>query len=410
MIAYYSAQEAAARLGVSRTTLYSYVSRGLLRAHATDNSRERRYLVAEVAQLATKRARGHNPHHAAKDALNWGLPVVESAICSIDGGRLYYRGRDAVKLADTDSVEGVAAMLWQCRVEHAFTSRFPVRDLVWKRAISDPAMTLMSSFAVAGRDLPSDLHQLPDRTARACGDLVRILAGCVLRTLPSAAPLHEQCAKAWGLGARQAKLIQAALILCADHELNTSSFTVRCIASTGATLHAAVLGGLAALSGPRHGTTFRVERLWDEIGAAARPEAALRARLERGGHPPGFGHPIYPDGDVRAAAILSRLPERSTHWRSLTDAVEQFTGLRPEVGFALVALRRYLRLPADSAFGLFALGRSLGWIAHALEQRARRNIIRPRASYIGPPPERTKQVAGGSLPRGQRFPAQSRSP
>lgn len=389
MIPYCSAQEAAARLGVSRQTLYSYVSRGLLRAHATDNPREHRYLVAEVVQLATKRARGHNPHYAAKDALNWGLPVVESAICSIDGGRLYYRGRDAVKLVDTESVEEVAALLWQCAVEDAFPSRLPVRDPVWKRVVSDPTMPLISSFAVAGRDLPSDLHQVPDRTARACGDLVRILAGCVLRTAPSAAPLHEQCVKAWRLPARQAKLIRAALILCADHELNASSFTVRCIASTGASLHAAVLGGLAALSGPRHGgQTFRVERLWDEIGAAARPEAALRARLERGGgYLPGFGHPMYPEGDVRAAAILNRLPRRSARWRSLTDAVEQLTGLKPDIDFALVALRRHLRLPADSAFGLFALGRSLGWIAHALEQRAQGNIIRPRASYIGPPPE-----------------------
>jgi citrate synthase len=218
--------------------------------------------------------------------------------------------------------------------------------------------------------------------------LVRILAGCVLRTFPSAAPLHEQCAKAWCSNARQAKLIRAALILCADHELNASSFTARCVASTGASLHAAVLGGIAALSGPQHGgVTFRVERLWDEIGEATRPEAALRARLERSAHLPGFGHPMYPDGDVRAAAILNRLPGQSTRWRSLTVAVEHLTGLRPNIDFALVALRRHLRLPAGSAFGLFALGRSLGWIAHALEQCAQRNLIRPRASYIGPPPE-----------------------
>jgi citrate synthase len=389
MIPYYSAQDAAARLGVSRTTLYSYVSRGLLRAHAANNSRERRYLVAEVVQLAVKRSRGHNPRHAAKDALHWGLPVVESAICSIDDGRLYYRGKDALKLVDTEKVEGVAAMLWQCPVEEAFPSRCPVRDRAWKRAVSDPAMPLLSSFAVAGRDLQSAFGQAtPGRTGQAYGDLVRILAGCVLRTRPSAAPLHEQCAKAWCLSARQAELIQAALILCADHELNASSFTVRCIASTGASLHAAVLGGLASLSGPRHGgATFRVERLWDEIAEAARPEAALRARLERGGDLPGFGHPMYPDGDVRAAAILNRLPRRYARWRSLTHAIEELTGLRPGIDFALVALRRHLRLPVGSALGLFALGRSLGWIAHALEQRAQGNLIRPRASYIGPSPE-----------------------
>jgi citrate synthase len=279
-------------------------------------------------------------------------------------------------------------MLWQCPVEDAFPSRLRVRDALWKRVVSDPTMPLVSSFSVAGRDLQAGFwHQWPGRT-RAYGDLVRILAACVLRTFPSAAPLQEQCAKAWRLGPRQEKLIQAALILCADHELNASSFTVRCVASTGASLHAAVLGGLAALSGPRHGgATFRIERLWDEVGEATRPEGVLRARLECDDDLPGFGHPMYPDGDVRAAAILNRLPSGSARWRSLSDAVEQVTGRKPDIDFALVALRRHLRLPADSAFGLFALGRSLGWIAHALEQRAQGNLIRPRASYIGPSPE-----------------------
>lgn len=377
---------------MSRQTLYSYVSRGLLRAHPAVSHRERRYLAAEVEQLATRRAHGRSPRHAAKDALDWGLPVVESGICSIDNGCLYYRGKDAVKLIDTHNVEGVAALLWQCTAGDAFPLQARVyRDVVWKRVRSDPAMPLIALFSGAGRDIQeASWHKDPGRTARACGDLVRILAGCVLRTAPSAQPLHEQCAKTWRLDSRQAQLIQAALILCADHELNASSFTVRCVASTGASLHAAILSGLAALSGPRHGgMTSRVESLWDEIGTAARLEVPLRARLARGAPLPGFGHPMYPDGDVRAAAILNRIPGRRARWRTLTDTVEQLTGLRPSIDFALVALRRHLGLPMGSALGLFALGRSLGWIAHALEQRAQGSLIRPRASYIGPPPEET---------------------
>jgi citrate synthase len=86
MTTYYSARDAAARLGVSRQTLYSYVSRGLLRARAADGYRERRYLAAEVEQLAARRAHGRSPRHAAKDALDWGLPVTESAICTMEGG------------------------------------------------------------------------------------------------------------------------------------------------------------------------------------------------------------------------------------------------------------------------------------------------------------------------------------
>jgi citrate synthase len=134
---------------------------------------------------------------------------------------------------------------------------------------------------------------------------------------------------------------------------------------------------------------MRVETLWNEVGEAANPETSVRARLERGDDLPGFGHPLYPEGDVRASAILSRLPGRRQRWWPLARAVEQLTGLRPSLDFALVALRRHLELPVGSALGIFSLGRSIGWIAHALEQRSHGTLIRPRAAYIGPPPAHT---------------------
>jgi citrate synthase len=389
MATYYSALQAAARLGVSRQTLYSYVSRGLLRAHPADSHRERRYLIAEVNQLATRRSRARSPVRAARDALNWGLPVVESSICCIDAGRLYYRGKDVLSLIETQSAEDVAALLWQCSKQEAFAVDGPLSSRIpAERVERNSAKSLVSSFALAGHDLPTDSwREVTGRSARPYGDLVRVLAGCVLQTNPSAEPLREQCAKAWSLAAGKARLLETALILCADHELNASSFTVRCIASTAASLHACVLGGLAALSGPRHGgMTVRVETLWNEVGEAANPETSLRARLERGDDLPGFGHPLYPDGDLRASAILSHLPGRRQRWRPLAQAVEQLTGLRPSLDFALVALRRHLELPVGSALGIFSLGRSIGWIAHALEQRSHGTLIRPRAAYIGPPP------------------------
>jgi citrate synthase len=390
MATYYSALQAAARLGVSRQTLYSYVSRGLLGAHPGDSHRERRYLVAEVNRLATQRLSARSPVRAARSALNWGLPVVESAICCIDAGRLYYRGKDVLSLIETQSVEEVAALLWQCSNQEAFAAAAPApAKIPAGRLERNSTQALMSSFALAGRDLPVDYGQVTS-SARAYGDLARILTGCVLRANPGAEPLREQCAKAWNLGAGKARLVETALILCADHELNASSFTVRCIASTGASLHACVLGGLAAISGPRHGgMTLRVETLLNEVGQASNPEAALRARLERADDIPGFGHPLYPDGDVRASIILSHLRGRRQRWQLLAQAVEQLTGLRPSLDFALVTLRQYLGLPVGSALDIFSLGRSIGWIAHALEQRSHGVLIRPRASYIGPPLDKT---------------------
>src|ERR1700722_19663179 len=117
---YLSAAEAAARLGVSRQTLYAYVSRGLLRAHDSSDPRQRRYAAEAVARLANERRRGRRPKEVAKATLDWGLPVMESAITLISGGRLWYRGVDAVALAAHASVEDVAALLWRLPAEQAF--------------------------------------------------------------------------------------------------------------------------------------------------------------------------------------------------------------------------------------------------------------------------------------------------
>jgi citrate synthase len=246
--------------------------------------------------------------------------------------------------------------------------------------------TLLPLFTVASEDTATAAWQhSPERLAAGCGALLRLLAACLLGTMPDTEPIHVQCARAWDLDAQGADLVRAALVLCADHELNASGFTARCVASTGASLRAAVVGGLAALTGGRHGgTTARVEALWDELAGADTP-VRLRQRLARGESLPGFGHHLYPEGDVRAALLLGWLPRHGAA-AALATEVMALTGHAPSVDFALVALRRHLRLPPGSAFGLFALGRCAGWLAQALEQRATRQIIRPRAAYTGPRP------------------------
>src|SRR5437764_14911125 len=100
------AETAAARLNVSRATLYAYVSRGLVRAHAeADDPRRRRYSADDVERLLASKARGRKPDHVAETTLDFGLPVLASRITLIDGGRLHYRGRDAIRLAERASLE-----------------------------------------------------------------------------------------------------------------------------------------------------------------------------------------------------------------------------------------------------------------------------------------------------------------
>lgn len=388
---YLNSTEATALLGVSRATLYAYVSRGLLHAHAADTPRESRYLREEVEQLARQRGQGRKPREVAQAALNWGLPVLESSITLIEQGRLYYRGEDAVDWARSHTLEETAALLWQYPADAAFAAHAveaaPVLADLQQRMAGQPCEnTLLALFTVASDDAATAAwQQSPERLAAGCGALLRLLAACLLGTAPDKAPIHLQCAQAWALDTQGADLVRMALVLCADHELNASGFTARCVASTGASLRAAVVGGLAALTGGRHGgTTARVEALWDELGEAQAP-ARLRQRLARGETLPGFGHHLYPEGDVRAALLLEMLPRQGPA-AALAAEVMALTGLAPSVDFALVALRRHLQLPAGSAFGLFALGRCAGWLAQALEQRATRQIIRPRAAYTGARP------------------------
>jgi len=395
MPTYLSSTAAAAALGVSRQTLYAYVSRGLLTAQSDGKARESRYLEEEVTRLATQRTRGRKPKEVAKATLSWGLPVLESAITLIEDGRLYYRGRDAVALAQSSSVEELAALLWNCSAQQAFGARdVPVhaayagmlKHFAGRRAEE----SLLPLFTIASDDAATALWQTsPERTAEGSGALMRLLAASLLGTRPSATAIHEQCARAWQLDAEGAELVRMALVLCADHELNASSFTARCVASTGTSLRASVIAGLAALTGGKHGgTTARGEALLDEIGERD-VAGKMQQRLARGEDLPGFGHHLYPDGDVRAGALLKHILPQHPAWQDMIAAAYALIGQHPSVDFALVAIRRHLQLPVGAAFGLFALGRGMGWIAQALEQRASGELIRPRAAYTGPRPSST---------------------
>ena len=108
---------------------------------------------------------------------------------------------------------------------------------------------------------------------------------------------------------------------------------------------------------------------------------AMAERLARGEAVPGIGHPLYPEGDPRAVAILYAIS-------ALVPQARRLVGWRPNVDFALAAAATALALPPNAALGLFVIGRTVGWIAHAIEQYESGILIRPRARYTGPRPER----------------------
>ena len=137
----------------------------------------------------------------------------------------------------------------------------------------------------------------------------------------------------------------------------------------------------------------------DSLQRSRRPYAAVRARLRRGESIDGFGHPLYRGGDPRAIALLDMLREGYAKSRELAfvlevaDAAASVTRERPNLDFALASPTRVLRLPAGSPLTIFAIGRTIGWIGHAIEQYATGQLIRPRAKYVGVTPGSLRRLA-----------------
>jgi citrate synthase len=382
-----TAEEAIARLGVSRQTLYAYVSRSRIGAVAApDDPRRSLYDAADVRRLTERNRSGRSRRAVAASTISWGEPILASAITRIEGGRLEYRGQDAVALSDTATLEQVAALLWQ--VDALPQQRSRPAGRAWPRAhasagVAERCIVATAELAMAGRWAGRVQSVLPD-AVRILDRIAWAASGAPGSSVhASSRPLHERLATVWDAGPKAADLIRRALVLTADHELNASTYAMRVVASTRAPLGACVLAGLAALVGPLHGgMTNEVRTLLSDPAVIADPESAVAIRLARGERIPGFGHPLYPDGDPRAAALLSRLGQRS-HGHRLIEAMQAMTGIAPNIDFALLVLEKRLRLPTGAAFALFAVGRTVGWIAHALEQWREGTLIRPRAVYPG---------------------------
>ena len=357
-----TAEEASSRLGISRASLYAYVSRGLIRSFSSPHDpRQRLYALEDVETLAERKARFRRPAVAAATALDWGLPVLETSITQIRDGRLFYRGQDAIALARTATLEDVAQLLTGALDEEAFrrSSRLPV-------PLPGPAFGPHDFVAQAIR-LLSEPAPKETRAAEVAA-ILRLVAAAASGADPVTEPIHRHLASAWKAPPRAAEAIRRTLVLCADHELSSSAFAVRVTASTGASLRNAVIAGLAALSGPYHGgMTERVRTFLDAPGAS--PHPSLRHRL-------------YPEGDPRAGALLERVPLLASDATTLR-AMSVAPNAEPSIDVALVMMERAYGLPVGAAFNLFAVGRTAGWIAHAIEQRSQATLIRPRARYIG---------------------------
>jgi citrate synthase len=398
---YLSAGRAAEELGVSLATLYAYVSRGMIRSEAVGGKkRNRRYRAEDVRRLRERKERRRDPDGVLEGVLHWGTPVMESGITLIDDGRLYYRGRDVLDLAGRKSIEEVAALIWagdEAMAPDIFPpGEFEPSERIGTVLRSVSGMVPVEVFQVllplAAAEDPAAYDLRPRAVARTGARILRLMTS--VASGQDAPGLAEKLGRGWsrqevGSGA----LIDAALVLCADHELPVSTFAARCVASSGATPYAVVLAGLAALGGVKHGGEIElVEAFLGEVEVAGDARAVISGRLRRGERIPGFGHSLYPEGDPRGGALLRLTAEAYPQGSAieLSEAVAGETlrllGGRPTVDFALATVARELGLPAGGAVALFGLGRTVGWIGHAIEQYEGDSLIRPRARYVGEQP------------------------
>jgi citrate synthase len=404
-----SAREAAAYLGIQLRSLYVYVSRGLLQSvPGPAGTRQKRYLRADVERLKARHdARaGHGP--VAAGALRWGEPVLDTQLTAITPEGPRYRGHSSAALATSGvPFESVAELLWTGTLPAAppaFTCDSmglpPSRLAALLPKGTSPLSTLAACVPLWAAHDRARFNLAPPVELDRGRALVRRLAAALAlgrdadactRALAAPTIAHAVCV-AFGLRPTKERLhaLDFTLILVADHELNPSSFAARVTASANADLYACVSAALAVMMGPLHGSACdRDEALVAETRVPQRAAEVLHARASRGELIPGLGHPLYPQGDPRTPLLLDlarKLAPSSPPVRTLLALADEMRAARygdPTVDLGVVAIAHALGLGPGSASALFALGRSAGWIAHALEQRSQGFVLRPRARYVG---------------------------
>nr|WP_297529958.1 citrate synthase family protein [uncultured Roseateles sp.] len=390
MAAWMTLDEARDALGVRAQTIYAYVSRGRIGVEPDpQDSRRSLYRAEDVKALVRRKETGRTRETLAATTLFGAEPSIPTAVSTFSGGRPFYRGVDVVELAATATLEDAARLLWDLDAPPSFPRPAVVAGSP-SRAVLAVVAAVPTGRARAFAELAaltatghSTRGRVPRVLIEEASALVGRLAVAFGASDEESLPLHERLARGWGQPRAVAALLRKTLVLAADHEITSSAFSARITASTGASLPACLLAGLTTFSGPLHGdATGRVRTLFDEVdrdGADAVVDRYLASAMPL----PGFGHHIYPDGDPRAASLMGDFKPPAAIGR-LIDRVVALTGLPPSMDVALAALVARYKLPPDAGFAIFAIARSVGLLAHAMEQLAIDSVIRPRGRYIGP--------------------------
>ncbi|MFJ3170737.1 citrate/2-methylcitrate synthase [Streptomyces roseus] len=397
-----STRQAAELLGVKPATVYAYVSRGQLTSRRDPVGRGSSFDAREVEALALRSRR-----EAA--APPGGELSVRTSLTLIEPDRYYFRGVDAVDLASRYRYEEVAEWLWTGTLPRGARFTAPPEALTAaRRAVaalpehSGPIDRLRVATAAAAVTDPLrfDLSE----------EAVLGSARCLVPTLVGALP--EVGAAGWRGDGRLARqlwsrltarepdpdalaVLDLALTLLIDHDLAASTLAVRVAASARAHPYAAVSAGLGVLEGPLHGAAGRLaHRMLAEALERGGAAPVVADHLRAGRRVPGLGHRLYEGEDPRATALFARLegvpqagPALAAAREVVATAAARRGGLHANVDLALAVLTVSCGMPAEAGETVFAVSRTAGWMAHALEEYQERPLrMRPSGQYQGPRP------------------------
>ncbi|MFF4115733.1 citrate/2-methylcitrate synthase [Streptomyces sp. NPDC001714] len=397
-----STKETAELLGVKPETVYAYVSRGQLSSRREPGGRASTFDAREVEALARR-----NRREAAGSPGSGGDLSVRTRITLIDRDRYFFRGVDATELAAHHSYEEVAEWLWTGRMSRGVTFTAPEATVaVARRAVdalpehTSPTDRLrVATIAAAAEDpLRFDLSE------ESVLGTARVLIPTLVAALPvqrrgghDDGPLaHRLWRRLTGIdpGDAELRVLDTALALLVDHDLAASTLAVRVAASARAHAYAAVSAGLGVLEGPLHGASSGLaHRMLLDVLDQGTAVTVIADELRAGRRIPGLGHRLYPGEDPRARvlfALLEEVPRAEPALLAARDVVAttaRHTPLHANVDLALAVFTASCGMPATAGETIFAVARTAGWIAHALEEYGERPLrMRPSGHYVGPKP------------------------
>jgi len=373
---YIDADTAVEILGISKNSLYSYVSRGLIRSVEKSRSeRTKKYYYEDVEKLLNKKVLRSSPEKITTNSLRWGEPVIETRISLIDEKSIYVKGYDITELAEKYSFEEYVAFLWG--VDDS--------DLSFNKPVSVSDFT---QFLISSSDSDLSVKSYQKKTLINAGIAIINAMYKTVSMEEMTSSISESLRIKLDLKSEYRWLIDKILILVSESELNVSAFTARCAASSGADIYSCVMCALQVFKGRRHGgNIYRINSFFKDAGNIDNIEQKAKEYLYNGRKVPGFGHRIFNGKDPRAEMIFNELVKLDESFNPFIDKINKMSvnvlgGLFPTVDFALVSACKLLGLNEKFAFDIYLLGRLSGWIAHIMEQYEQGDVIRPRALFI----------------------------